>query len=81
MGKIIWRSFKVGGNPDKEFCLAEDLYREIERVQECGWDIERIDCNTISGAWSCEQQKMVTTVQYIIIAKGEVEEDESVSGE
>ena len=79
MKKDIWRIFKVGGNPDREAFLADELEREILELQEYDWNIERIDCNRISRAWSMDKQKYVETLQYIIVAKtGEYHENDNV---
>ena len=68
-----YRSFHVGGNPDKIAFLADELNDKIRSLQKVGWiidDISRIDNNR---AWSMSKQMYVSTTEYIIIAKREVE--------
>lgn len=69
MGKTIWHTYSVGGDPDKESLIDYKLKQRLIDLQCNSWDIVRIDRNTISRAWSCNQQKYVETIQYIIIAK------------
>lgn len=81
MGKTIWHTFSVGGDPDKESMINYELNQILTNLQSDSWDIVRIDRNVISRAWSCNQQKMVDTIQYLIIAKAEEEEEKDVSQE
>lgn len=78
MGKTFWNTFSVGGDPDKESLIDYELNQILRNLQSDSWDIVRIDRNTISRAWSCNQQKMVDTIQYLILAK-KVEEEEIIN--
>ena len=75
MSRTIWKSFEVGGDPDTERWLADNLRHELVELQAYDWDVVSVDRNVISHAWSINQHKYVETVQYIIIAKAEEEED------
>ena len=81
MGKIIWKSFEVGGDPDREAFLGGKLYNKLMDLQNVGWQIVRVDRNPISRAWSSKQKAYVDTIQYLIIAKAEEEEEKDVSQE
>lgn len=74
MRRIIWKSFKVGGDPDREALLGGELYNELMDLQNVGWQIVRVDRNPISRVWSSKRKAYVDTIQYIIIAKAEEEE-------
>ena len=74
MSRTIWKSFEVGGDPDTERWLADNLRHELVELQTHDWDVVSVDRNVISHAWSANQRKYVETVQYIIIAKTIAEE-------
>lgn len=75
MERTIWKSFEVGGDPDREAFLGAELYNELMNLQNVGWQIVRVDRNPISRAWSSNRKAYVDTIQYLIIAKAEEEED------
>lgn len=62
-----YKVFKVGGDPDNDFCLYENLKRLLNDLQHNGFEIVRIDYHEISRAWSIEG-KYKKTSEYIIVA-------------
>ena len=64
-----YRSFHVGGNPDRIAFLADELNKEIRSLQSEGWIIDDISPIDNTRAWSANKQMYVSTKEYIIIAK------------
>lgn len=65
--KRKYEVFKVGGDPDDEWKLSQDLKDTVEELQENGYTIERIDNVQIHRAYS-PKQGYVPTTEYVIVA-------------
>lgn len=71
---MIYRSFHVGGDPTRIAFLANELDEKLRSLQEVGWIIDSVNPIDNNRAWDFHKQMYVSTPEYIIIAKQEVEE-------
>lgn len=72
--QMIYRSFHVGGDPTKIAFLANELDDKLSSLQRAGWVIDSVNQIDNNRAWDFHKQMYVSTPEYIIIAKKEVEE-------
>ena len=72
--RMTYRSFHVGGDPTKIAFLADELNYELSSLQRAGWVIDSVNQIDNNRAWDVHKQMYVSTPEYIIIAKKEVEE-------
>ena len=70
---MIFRSFHVGGDPTRIAFLANELDEKLRSLQEVGWTIDSVNPIDNNRAWDFHKQMYVSTPEYIIIAKQEVE--------
>lgn len=68
----IWKSWSVGGDPDRIAFLSRDLRDKIQQIQTAKWEITSIDKTDIDRAWSTDRQKYISCIEYIIIGYFEI---------
>ena len=71
--RFVYSSFKVGGDPTRIAFLANDLDEKLRSLQKAGWTIDSVNQIDNNRAWEFHKQMYVSTPEYIIIAKQEVE--------
>lgn len=67
--KWNYKSFQVGGDPEKIDFLGNRLGDKLQELQENGWVIDGVDLINDDEAWHIRRQQFVTTQYYIIRAK------------
>lgn len=65
--KLWWKSWSVGGDPDRERFVAHELQELLDRLQDYGWTIVSIDKTNLNHVRSAKQGQYVSVTQYIII--------------